>query len=196
VALAVFAPGLAFVVEALPNDHYHAFLDPLVLALVGAGLACVVAHLARTAHPALGRAAGLVGVGLMAVVAVMARPPATAPDGGWAAARHDGAAIVEAAAGRPFTLAGLPEIKSTDAVGFPIAMAGVVPGDPAGLAPGSPDPVVIVCDPVFVELIGAPCGGEAERAWLGDRAVVSAAPVTLPDTGARRVITVWTPDAP
>ena len=39
VALAVFAPSLAIIVPELPNDHYHAFLDPIVLTLVGVGLA-------------------------------------------------------------------------------------------------------------------------------------------------------------
>ncbi len=39
VALAVFAPSLAVIVPELPNDHYHAFLDPIVLTLVGVGLA-------------------------------------------------------------------------------------------------------------------------------------------------------------
>ena len=38
-ALALFAPSLAVVTPGLPNDHYHAFLDPLVIALVGVGLA-------------------------------------------------------------------------------------------------------------------------------------------------------------
>ena len=39
VALALFAPSLAIIVPELPNDHYHAFLDPIVLTLVGVGLA-------------------------------------------------------------------------------------------------------------------------------------------------------------
>ena len=39
VALAVFAPSLAIIVPELPNDHYHAFLDPIVLTLTGVGLA-------------------------------------------------------------------------------------------------------------------------------------------------------------
>ncbi len=38
-ALAVFAPSLAVVTPGLPNDHYHAFLDPLVIVLVGVGIA-------------------------------------------------------------------------------------------------------------------------------------------------------------
>ena len=41
VALALFAPSLAVITPGLPNDHYHSFLDPLVLALLGAGIARV-----------------------------------------------------------------------------------------------------------------------------------------------------------
>ena len=36
-ALTFAAPGLAVVVAGLPNDHYHAFADPMVFVLVGLG---------------------------------------------------------------------------------------------------------------------------------------------------------------
>ena len=55
VALAVFAPSLAVIVPELPNDHYHAFLDPIVLTLVGVGLA----RLAGAGAPAGERSRGL-----------------------------------------------------------------------------------------------------------------------------------------
>ena len=38
-ALSVAAPSLAVIVPGLPNDHYHAFLDPLLVAVVAAGIA-------------------------------------------------------------------------------------------------------------------------------------------------------------
>ncbi|MBA2701100.1 MAG: glycosyltransferase family 39 protein, partial [Chloroflexi bacterium] len=41
VALSVAAPSLATVVPGLPNDHYHAFADPMVFVLVGLGLAAL-----------------------------------------------------------------------------------------------------------------------------------------------------------
>jgi len=39
IALAVGAASLASVVIGLPNDHYHAFLDPIVFTTVGLGAA-------------------------------------------------------------------------------------------------------------------------------------------------------------
>ena len=42
VALTVAAPSLASVVPGLPNDHYHAFADPMVFVLVGLGVAALV----------------------------------------------------------------------------------------------------------------------------------------------------------
>ncbi len=41
VFLAVAARGLTTVIPGLPNDHYHAFVDPMVFALVGLGLAAI-----------------------------------------------------------------------------------------------------------------------------------------------------------
>ena len=96
VALALFAPSLATITPGLPNDHYHSFLDPLVLALVGAGLA----RLAGVARPA-GAGGDAVAAGRylaaaigIALVAVSRRrvAPAVSPDGGWRARRPGGRA--------------------------------------------------------------------------------------------------------
>jgi len=64
VALAVFAPSLAVVTLGLPNDHYHAFLDPLVIALVGVGIArladgLLVGRAGETSAAGETRAAGM-----------------------------------------------------------------------------------------------------------------------------------------
>ena len=40
--LTVAAPSLASVVPGLPNDHYHAFADPMVFTLLGLGVAALV----------------------------------------------------------------------------------------------------------------------------------------------------------
>jgi hypothetical protein len=58
-ALAMFAPSLAVIVPELPNDHYHAFLDPIVLALVGVGLARLAGAGAGEGSDARAGAAGL-----------------------------------------------------------------------------------------------------------------------------------------
>jgi len=42
VALAFVAPGLQVVVAGLPNDHYHAFLDPVVAVLFGVTIAALL----------------------------------------------------------------------------------------------------------------------------------------------------------
>ena len=42
VALALAAPGLQTVVAGLPNDHYHASLDPVVAILFGVSIAALL----------------------------------------------------------------------------------------------------------------------------------------------------------
>jgi 4-amino-4-deoxy-L-arabinose transferase-like glycosyltransferase len=54
VALAVGAASLATVVIGLPNDHYHAFADPMVFVLVGVGVAAL-ARVRPSWAPAAGR---------------------------------------------------------------------------------------------------------------------------------------------
>ena len=130
-ALAVFAPSLAVVTPGLPNDHYHAFLDPLVLALAAAGIARIWTGLrtgsgadagqpcgtpARSAgRPAvaglLPRAAA-VAHGLLVGISVTAWPPAVSPDGGWRAAERAALQIQSFAPGRPYALVGIPAFKS------------------------------------------------------------------------------------
>ncbi len=61
-ALAAFAPSLAVVTPGLPNDHYHAFLDPLLLALAGVGLARLV-HLRSLGAAIRAPVGGLRGAG-------------------------------------------------------------------------------------------------------------------------------------
>ena len=59
-ALTVAASGLATVVPRLPNDHYHAFADPIVFVTVGLGLAALARlprHARATRRPA-GRCLG------------------------------------------------------------------------------------------------------------------------------------------
>ncbi len=213
VALALFAPGLAVVTPGLPNDHYHAFLDPLVLALVGAGLA----RIARTGGRALsalpdamaGRAspgvAGVAGVaslaspavaGAMGTIlvagAILGWPPAVADDGGWRLVDQAAERVVdETAGGGQVALVGIPPFKSADALRFPLERRGLVPlADGATGGPGSL--TVVVCDPLFDDVVGMPCGGPAEDSWAGDQAH----PMHLTGrfgAGPRRVISIYAP---
>ncbi len=57
--LALASPSLATVVPGLPNDHYHAFADPMVFVLVGMGAAGLWRlNVAATAGGDVGAAAG------------------------------------------------------------------------------------------------------------------------------------------
>ncbi len=169
VALTVAASGLATVIPGLPNDHYHAFADPIVFVVIGLGVAALATCRppARAADPQ--RRATLVG-GLAAgalVVAVMLfnlsrQPPAVVPDGGWPAARAAAERVLEAG-GQPISLSSLPDFKSADALRFPLVAAGavVLPGSATAGEAGAATQVIL-CDALFETAIGATCGGPAE----------------------------------
>jgi hypothetical protein len=179
--LTVAAPSLAAVVPGLPNDHYHAFADPMVIVLVGLGLAALVRDLRRPTGAVL---AGLVLVALIGWN-LLHLPPAVHADGGFPAGAAAGARIdatLERAGVRredAIRIRSLPDFKSTEAVAYPLARLGrsFVADTPKGLAPGSevgPDGspptdvdlhgLVLLCDDLFRAAIGDPCGGPAETA--------------------------------
>ena len=200
VALAFAAPGLQVVVAGLPNDHYHAFLDPVVAALFGISIGALLergfaawrsragaasARATPSTPPTTGRStldpallAGALGIvalaGILAIEAV--RLPGADPEGGWSAARAAGVRIVQALHGPPVSIVSLPRFKSAEGIEFPIREA--VAALPAGTAETSTG-IVIVCDRLLESQIGAPCGGPAEdRFMFGD-----GANVPDPDTG-------------
>ena len=161
VALTFLSPSLASVVPGLPNDHYHAFADPMVFTLVGVGAAA----LWRGGRPLpLGRA--LVVLASIAIVAwdLASQPPAVHPDGGFPAAETAAGRITDAAGGTPLTLRSLPGFKSAEAYQYPLVLAGaIVRTDTSGGAvTTSPGTLVVICDSLFEVAIGAPCGGPAE----------------------------------
>jgi hypothetical protein len=172
--LTVAAPSLAVVVPGLPNDHYHAFADPMVVVLVALGLGALVVG-PRPAAPVLA------GVAIVALLGwnLTHQPPAIHPDGGWPAGEAAGDRVIAAFetagvhADDVVRLRSLPDFKSTEAVAYPLdrrdrAFVAEMPND--RLAPGSVDPPpaaagwVLLCDDRFREAIGAPCGGPAEDA--------------------------------
>jgi flagellar biosynthesis protein FliQ len=169
--LTVAASSLASVVRGLPNDHYHAFADPMVVVLVGIGTAALV----REITAPLGSALAVVGVAAIVGWNALHLPPAVHPDGGFpaaalAAARVD-TALTGAGLDRDHTVLvkSLPEFKSTEAMAYPLATLGrAYHGEvPKGLAPGSSggdtDGLVLLCDDLFREAIGVACGGPAEQ---------------------------------
>ncbi len=208
VVLTFGASGLS-TVTPLPVDHYHAFLDPVVFVALGLGAAAVwrggsagsaatersvePAGSARSATPdtagpttitvasLVSRIVLVVALGILIAWNVSIWPPTVATDGGWPAARSTGERIQAIAGDRPIQLVGLPDFKSTEAVGFPLERAGLsvaedIPptttGEPAPMEPDPNAAVVVVCDSLFV--VG--CGGQAEDVAV---AGPGAWPVTL-----------------
>jgi len=211
-ALAVLAPSLATVVQGLPNDHYHAFLDPVVLTLVGTGVALLLRGTRRAAGQApetIGGArlaGGALGVVLaigLAAIAVTAWPPAVSPDGGWRLADAASAHVIEVVSAgwppeEPKLLVGLPTFKPDDALRFPLERRGFALEPPVtGLAADLRPPVgvvTVVCDPLFDSVTGAACGGPAEERWMVD----AYPPGTMQlverlKAGERRIISIYGP---
>jgi 4-amino-4-deoxy-L-arabinose transferase-like glycosyltransferase len=182
VFLTVAAPSLAAVVRGLPNDHYHAFADPLVFVLVGLGAAALVRQVRAPIGPAVAAALvlGLVSWNLAHL------PLPVHPDGGFpagdAAARRVDMMLSPSGADRDetITLRSLPDFKSTEAMAYPLARLGrtlmatlpegrAAPGSASDPAFGLPTPIVVLCDQLFRDAIGADCGGQAEDALMGDQ---------------------------
>ncbi len=191
-ALTFLSPSLATVIPGLPNDHYHAFADPMVFVLVGLGAGALwrlgqggregsgpaprLLLLADLRPPARRLAAGL-GVAALVVFNASHQPPAVHPDGGYPAAESAAARILSAAAdpalpampdvGPTLTLRSLPAFKSIEAYEYPLVRVGAtVRADPAldGVASTTDGEgvLVLICDSVFEAAIGARCGGPAE----------------------------------
>ena len=165
-ALTFVSPSLATIVLGLPNDHYHAFADPMVFTLVGLGAGALWRGSADP-NADTGRLAGRV-LAVAGVVALLGwnlanQPPAVHPDRGFPGAEAAAARIGTAAGGAELTLRSLPDFKSAEAYAYPLVRAGeIVHFDSAGEAPLPGTAVVIICDSLFEEAIGAPCGGPAE----------------------------------
>ena len=179
VALAVGASSLATVVIGLPNDHYHAFADPMVVVLVAVGLAALIRGAASApSTPDAGRRPLLAAAAAAIVMALAGwnlaiQPPARAADGGWSAAMDAAHRVAVASGGGPLVLASLPAFKTDEALRMPLEDQGVavVPAGDTELPSGGPPAArAILCDQLFREAIGADCGGPAEDAWLASPA--------------------------
>lgn len=195
--LTIAAPSLSSVVPGLPNDHYHAFADPMVFVLVGLGAgAALLVGGGGSGGIGVGRTASLRPAGILAVAAIVGLagwnlthlPPSPHPDGGYpaglAAGERVDATLTAAGVDRDAVVLvrSLPDFKSTEAVAYPLAVLGrvFVAETPRGVAPGSVDVagsssfgeyagLVLLCDDLFAEAIGAQCGGPAESTVTPDR---------------------------
>jgi 4-amino-4-deoxy-L-arabinose transferase-like glycosyltransferase len=176
VALTFLSPSLATIVPDLPNDHYHAFADPMVFTLLGLGAAALwrvretpdgsltgPSWRRRTAVP-VGPLIAIVGVVALLAWNLAHQPPGVHPDGGFPAADLAAARILAVAGDDEITLWSLPDFKSAEAYGYPLVRAGgrvrsAIGGDPVVNGGGT---LVVICDSRFEVVIGAPCGGPAE----------------------------------
>jgi 4-amino-4-deoxy-L-arabinose transferase-like glycosyltransferase len=159
------SPSLATVIPGLPNDHYHAFADPMVFTIAGIGAAVLWRWGAVAARSTVTPGRVLVVVVAVAFMAfnLVRQPPAVHPDGGFPAADAAAQRII-AAGGDELTLRSIPDFKSTEAYGYPLVRAGASVSVDAGSGPVT-DPVgslVVICDSLFESVVGAPCGGSAE----------------------------------
>jgi hypothetical protein len=185
IALGIAAPSLASVVRGLPNDHYHAFADPMVFTLVGLGVARLWAWRGRLPSrrpeggPALpawsGPALAVVLLGGLVAWNLTHLPPAVARDLGFPGAEAAAARIGTTIGDRPTALRSIPDFKSTEAYAYPLVRDGrhlvSIPAqgddDEAGraardAAEAGATALVVICDDLFETVTGAPCGGPAE----------------------------------
>ena len=173
--LAFAAPSLQRVVPGLPNDHYHAFLDPVVVLLVAVPLGILfersIAAWRSTRRPIPAIATGAAALAIVTIVAtsIARTPPPIDPDGGWPAMRDAGARLSGLAPARPMYVVGLPAFKLPDAVVFPVIQAGgtlALENTILAGASGGETDIVVACDRLFETAIGAACGGPAEDALI------------------------------
>jgi hypothetical protein len=196
VALAIGAASLATVVIGLPNDHYHAFADPIVFVLVGVG-AAAVARVRPSTAPVAGPLAAALAVAALLGWNVAHQPPAVAADGGWPAAESAAARVLVDGGGGPVVLDSLPDVKSAEALQFPLEQ--LEPGTVRPAVGIGPDAlrtsIVVLCDQRFHETIGADCGGAAEdarmAALLGDGSPARPDTVDRFEAAPDRWITVY-----
>ena len=178
VGLTLLVPDLGVVIRGLPNDHYHAFTDPLIAVMLGLGVAAIVGpRRSGSQRQWLTFRAEriLVGAGIivMLVFELIRLPPPADPNGGWPAALAGAERISRVTSAQTFMVVGLPVFKPTGAVLFPLLQLGreVVNGHeasegtqaaPLKAASVPPGALVVVCDRLFEPVLEAPCGGEAE----------------------------------
>lgn len=138
VGLAIAAPTLGNVVPGLPNDHYHAFADPLVVVGLALGGAALVQRAWQglqvrlpTTEPGGTWAGSVAIVPIVAVVLLAAavivevgREPGPDPNGGYAAAEAAGTRVLATVGDGPVVVAQLPGFEPADALALPLVQDG------------------------------------------------------------------------
>jgi hypothetical protein len=179
-ALTFISPTLATFTPGLPNDQYHAWLDPILFTVIGMAVARLVARSPATVFMSLAAAIVVTCVGLS--LAVM--PPLSSPDGGWPVAADTAAKIRKIVGDQPVAVIGVA--KSGGSLEFPLRRQRSVtaPSSDAGF-------LVVTCDPLFEGAIGAPCGGPAEMAYAQRAGFPNPRLIDRFDDSPRRVVCVF-----
>ena len=176
VGLTFLASGLATVIPGLPNDHYHAFADPVVFVVVGLGLAALArwrpgapatsTDPRTSAAPPLGAAISAALIAALVVFNLTHQPPAEVADGGWPAARD----AAQGSSRPPATARSSSSACRSSSPPMPSASRWWPPAQTIVASGGGAH--VVICDNLFATAIGAACGGPAEDALAGHRALV------------------------
>jgi 4-amino-4-deoxy-L-arabinose transferase-like glycosyltransferase len=184
VALALITPSLGVITPGLPNDQYHGWLDPILLALVGVA----VAYLLSTSM-AFGWVGGATILSVCVILSLVRIPPLQAPDGGWPAAVAASDRVRSITGDDPVAVTGVA--KPGTALIFPLQRDGVRIVDP-----GSANYLVVVCDPLFERAVRVPCGGPAETSIAQQFGFPATGLVDRFSNSPRRVVCVFGVERP
>ena len=164
----------------LPNDQYHAWLDPIIFAAFGVAVAWMWA-----ARPKVVKAAAVTVLVACLTLSIVSMPSFASAPGGWPSAATAADRIRAVTDDKPTAVTGV--YKSGAAVEFPLRRAGSTVVDPSAA-----EFLVVTCDPLFERAVGIPCGGPAEaaRAFMAGLALAEtrvASPMVRGETSASSV---------
>jgi 4-amino-4-deoxy-L-arabinose transferase-like glycosyltransferase len=180
IALSLISPSLALTITGLPNDQYHAWMDPIVFAVIGVA----AATLSASRHALAIRCAAVAIVAACAALSVAAMPPLSSPDGGWPRAQQSAARIRSVIGNQPTAVTGVA--KSGGALEFPLRRQGTPTTTPLAAKF-----LVVSCDPLFEMGVGLRCGGPAEEAVARQAGFTTTRLVDRFADGPRRVVSVF-----
>jgi hypothetical protein len=179
-ALTIVAPGLAIFTAGLPNDQYHAWLDPMVFA----GIGVAANRLAEDLRAPIGKTLAATLAVCCVALSILELPTLTSPDGGWPRAEQSAARIRSKVDGQSMAVVGVA--KSGAALAFPLTRAG-----PPLTSASNAAILVVTCDRLFEPGVGASCGGPAELAVARQLGFPAARLVDRTEDGPRRVVCVF-----
>jgi hypothetical protein len=182
VGIAILALSTSWLATVTPLyvDHYFLALTPSIFALVGLGASVI-------RRRRIGRIVILfVVITVVAWNVLAVRLPAVAGDGGWPAGLAAARRVVASTDGAASTVIGVPEFKKTTALDYPLTVIGRAP-----VAVAEATRVAVLCDALFEEVVGLPCGGAAESARLAELGIPEGARLDRFEAAPGRWISVY-----